>query len=371
MTWINSSPRSYRLDRNVDEAPIGASFLAFSLTFSLLHRPADGLYIYFRMTNITVEKLFNSRAQELELTLLNGNEQGLKKIIYNAELNRPGLALTGFFERFANKRVQMLGETEMAYMNRLDADRLREIARSLFEFDIPMLIISKGITPPFEVIEAADLFDTGVFSSRLSTAELTNRLAAYLEQIFAPSINVHGTLVDVYGVGLLYTGKSGIGKSEVALDLVERGHRLVADDVVKITRTRPDVIIGTGSELLGHHMEIRGVGIIDIEELFGIRSIRLQKRIEVEVNLALWSETEDYERLGIEDKKTTMLGVSIPIVRVPISPGKNITVISEVIAMNHMLKVYGENSALEFTKKLSQTLSRQSMTKEYLESDYE
>ncbi len=323
------------------------------------------------MTNITVEKLFNSRAQELELTLLNGNEKGLTKIIHNAELNRPGLALTGFLERFANKRVQILGETEMAYVGRLPSERLREISGTLFENDIPMVIISKGITPPFEMIEAADRFNTGVFSSRLSTAELTNRLSAYLDHVFAPSINVHGTLVDVYGVGLLYTGKSGIGKSEVALDLVERGHRLVADDVVKITRAKPDVIIGTGSELLGHHMEIRGVGIIDIEELFGIRSIRLQKRIEVEVNLALWSETEDYERLGIEDKKTTMLGVHIPVVRVPISPGKNITVISEVIAMNHMLKVYGENSALEFTKKLSQTLSRQSQVKEYLESDYE
>jgi HPr kinase/phosphorylase len=172
-------------------------------------------------------------------------------------------------------------------------------------------------------------------------------------------------------VGLLYTGKSGIGKSEVALDLVERGHRLVADDVVKITRMAPDVIIGTGSELLGHHMEIRGVGIIDIEELFGIRAIRMQKRIEVEVNLTLWSETEEYERLGIEDNRTTILGVQIPLVRVPISPGKNITVISEVIAMNHMLKVYGENSAVEFTKKLSQKLSRQSVTREYLESDYE
>ena len=146
---------------------------------------------------------------------------------------------------------------------------------------------------------------------------------------------------------------------------------MVADDVVKITRTASDVIIGTGSEMLGHHMEIRGIGIIDIEELFGIRSIRLQKRIEVEVNLSYWSETKDYERLGIEDKKTTVLGVEIPIIKVPISPGKNITVISEVIAMNHMLKVYGENSALEFTKKLSQTLTRQSMTQDYLESDYE
>ncbi len=323
------------------------------------------------MANITVEKLYEARNQDLELTLLSGNNAGLQKTIHNAELHRPGLALTGFFERYANKRIQVLGETEMAYINRLSRERLIEIGEKIFSHDVPMVIISKAITPPLEFIKAGDDSGTAIFSSRLTTAVLSNRLSAYLDHKFAPSINVHGTLVDVYGVGLLYTGKSGIGKSEVALDLVERGHRLVADDVCKVTRVAPDVIMGSGSELLGHHMEIRGVGIIDLEELFGIRAIRLQKRIEVEVHLTLWSETAQYERLGIDDSMTTLLGVQIPQVNVPISPGKNITVISEVIAMNHMLKIYGENSALEFTKKLSQRLVRQSSTKEYLESDYE
>ncbi len=330
------------------------------------------MYVYLIiMSGITVEKLYNSRLQELELTALNSNRAGMKKVIQHPDLHRPGLALTGFFERFSNKRIQILGETEMAYMSRLSLERLAEISRELFERDIPMVIVTKGITPRAEFVDAADRFHTGVFSSRLTTLELINRLSAYLEQIFAPSITVHGTLVDVYGVGLLYTGKSGIGKSEVALDLVERGHRLVADDVIRINRRGADVIMGTGAELLGHHMEIRGVGIIDIEQLFGIRSIRLQKRIEVEVNLALWSETEEYERLGVEAKRTTILGVEIPYVRVPISPGKNITVISEVIAMNHMLKVYGKDSAIEFSEKLSQRLSRESSTRDYLESDLE
>jgi HPr kinase/phosphorylase len=323
------------------------------------------------MPDITVEKLYLARNQDLELTLLSGNVAGMQKSIHNAELHRPGLALTGFFERYASKRIQVLGETEMAYMSRLSPERLIEISEQIFGFDVPMVIVSKGITPPLDFINVGDRHNTAVFSSRLTTADLVNRLSAYLDHVFAPSINVHGTLVDVYGVGLLYTGKSGIGKSEVALDLVERGHRLVADDVVKVTRVAPDVIIGSGSELLGHHMEIRGVGIIDIEELFGIRAIRLQKRIEVEVRLTLWSDTIDYERLGIEDQQTTLLGVRIPLLNVPISPGKNITVISEVIAMNHMLKVYGENSAVEFTKKLSQRLVRQSSTENYLESDYE
>ena len=323
------------------------------------------------MPTMTVAKLFSSRNEDLELTLLNGSDAGMKKIIANPELHRPGLALSGFFERFAHTRVQILGETENVYITQLDEKTLTERARQLFEHDVPMVIMSKGLAPPEAFLKAADEFNTGVFCSRLTTAELRNRLAAYLDQVFAPTITVHGTLVDVYGVGLMYTGKSGIGKSEVALDLVERGHRLVADDVCKITRTTPDVIIGTGSELLGHHMEIRGVGIIDIEELFGIRSIRLQKRVEVEVNLTLWSEDEEYERLGLEDRMTTIMGVSIPVVRVPISPGKNITVISEVIAMNHMLKIYGENSAVEFTKKLSQKIARQSTTRDYLESDVE
>ena len=322
------------------------------------------------MPPITVEKLFQSRNQDLELTLLTSSAS-LNRTIHNAELNRPGLALTGFLDRFPNKRIQVLGETEMAYIGQIDKNRLADVATRIFDADVPMVIVAKGITPPIEFIQVADEFTTPVFSSRLTTSLLVQKLSAYLDHVFAPSTTVHGTLVDVYGVGLLYTGKSGIGKSEVALDLVERGHRLVADDIVKIVRVAPDVIMGTGSDLLGHHMEIRGVGIIDVEELFGIRAIRLQKRIEVEVNLALWQEAEDYDRLGTENQLTTVLGVQSPIVKVPISHGKNITVISEVIAMNHMLKVYGENSAVEFAKKLSQRLSRQSVTEDYLESDYE
>ena len=264
------------------------------------------------MDQLTVHKLYITRNQDLELTLLTSGEEALKKEIFNAELHRPGLALTGFMERFPNRRIQVLGETEMAFISRLEKTKLLEIAETLFGVSVPMIIVTKGITPPMELIKIADKFKTSIFSTRLNTTELSNRLSAYLDHYFAPSINTHGTLVDVYGVGLLYTGKSGIGKSEIALDLVERGHRLVADDVVKVTRTAPDVIIGSGSELLGHHMEIRGIGIIDIEELFGIRSIRMQKRIEVEVSLCHWSDSDDYERLGLEDHKTTLLGVSIP-----------------------------------------------------------
>lgn len=322
------------------------------------------------MPELTVEKLYEDRKDFFDLTLLNSADS-LKKRILNAEIHRPGLALSGFMERFPNQRTQILGETEMAYINQLSHDGLIKTCQRIFATDIPLLIIAKGITPPIAFLEIADKYKTGVFSSRLTTSELTNRLSVILDMIFAPSITVHGTLVDVYGVGLLYTGKSGIGKSEIALDLVERGHRLVADDVIRITRKAPDLIVGSGSELLGHHMEVRGMGIIDVEKLFGIRAIRLQKRIEVEAHLTLWTDDLDYERLGIEEQRTAILGVSIPQVSIPISPGKNITVISEVIAMNHMLKVYGENTAAEFSKRLSERIQRQAITKDYLESDYE
>lgn len=322
------------------------------------------------MPELTVEKIYNDRKDFFDITLLN-SETGLKKRIVSAEVHRPGLALAGFMERFIHLRTQILGETEMKYLSQMSRETLQEAGERIFGNDIPMMIVSKGLTPPLDFLGVADKHGTAVFSSRLTTAELTNRISVYLDAFFAPSVTVHGTLVDVYGVGLLYTGKSGIGKSEIALDLVERGHRLVADDVVKIIRKSPDVIVGTGSELLGHHMEIRGIGIIDVEKLFGIRSIRLQKRIEVEVHLTLWSDDLEYERLGLEENATTILGVSIPQINVPISPGKNITVISEVISMNHMLKVYGENTAVEFSKRLAERLHRQAMTEDYLEADYE
>ncbi len=322
------------------------------------------------MSDLTVGKLYKDRKDFFELTLLNSDEN-LKKVIHNPEIHRPGLALTGFMERFPSQRAQILGETEMTYIGELKPDELIDMCEKIFCNNLPLVIIAKGITPPIDLLAIADKHKTAVFSSRLSTSELTNRLSVVLDTIFAPTITIHGTLVDVYGVGLLYTGKSGVGKSEIALDLVERGHRMVADDVINITRKAPDLIVGTGSELLGQHMEIRGIGIIDVEKLFGIRAIRLQKRIEVEVHLTFWRDDLDYERLGIEEHRTTILGVSIPQVTIPISPGKNITVISEVIAMNHMLKVYGENTAAEFSKRLSERIHRQSMTKDYLEADYE
>jgi len=205
-----------------------------------------------------------------------------------------------------------------------------------------------------------------------STTPFIHSLTNYLDFMFAPHTTVHGSLVDVYGCGLLFTGRSGIGKSETALDLVERGHRLVADDVVTITRRHGDILVGSGSQLMRHHMEIRGLGIIDVQSIFGVRSIRLQKRVEVEVVLKEWSADEDYERMGLEDRKTAILGLEIPRVEVPIVPGKNVTVVAEVVALNYLVKVYGGYSPAErLNQHLIELMKRKSAAKAWVREDTE
>jgi HPr kinase/phosphorylase len=322
------------------------------------------------MAPLTVAHLLAERDEHFELTPLTG-QTGLHKQILTSEIHRPGLALAGYMQRFPNERAQVLGETELSYLHDVDAAERRQRLTTLFMHPMPFLVATKGLQPPSELIEIAAMNDTAVLVTSLSTTDFIYRLSVYLDNIFALRTTQHGTLVDVYGVGLLYTGRSGIGKSECALDLIERGHRLVADDVVNITKKGPDVIVGMASDMLGHHMEVRGIGILDIEKLFGIRSVRLQKRIEVIVKLVQWEDGIDYERLGLEDKFSQVLGVEVPVVSIPVSPGKNITVISEVIAMNHMLKVYGENTAERFSQRLAEEIKRRRATGGYLEADTE
>jgi HPr kinase/phosphorylase len=319
---------------------------------------------------MTVGKLISERREFFEFfPLLDG--VGYDKPLTNSLTHRPGLALAGYTDRFANSRTQVLGQTEVSYLMSLTDEQLEERLQKIFSFDIPLFIVTKGMVPPRKFLDYALQNQVAVIQTNLSTTELITRLTIYLDNIFAPQTTIHGSLVDVYGVGLLYTGRSGIGKSECALDLVERGHRLVADDVVKITKKATGVIVGSPVEKLGHHMEVRGIGIIDIEKLFGIRAIRLQKRIEVEVRLETWDESKEYDRLGIDEHRTSILGVEIPVVVIPVSPGKNITVISEVISMNHMLKVYGENTAQRFIQRLSEEIARRKSTFSYLEADTE
>jgi HPr kinase/phosphorylase len=237
---------------------------------------------------------------------------------------------------------------------------------------MPCILICKGIDVPTRLIERANQCQVPVLRTPQSTTPFIHSLTLYLDHMFAPHTTMHGSLVDVYGCGLLFTGRSGIGKSECALDLVERGQRLVADDVVTVTKRHGDVLIGTGNQLLRHHMEIRGLGIIDVQSIFGIRAIRLQKRVEVQVDLQEWSSTEDYERVGLDEKKTDILGVEIPYVQVPITPGKNITVIAEVIALNYLVKVTGGYSPAErLNRHLLEVMKRKSAARTWVREDTE
>ncbi len=319
------------------------------------------------MRTLRVGELFDRKREILNLELIAG-EAGLEREITGPDVSSPGLVVTGFTERFAAGRLQVLGETEIAYMGSLTPADLKRAAERFLGLDIPCVFVTKGLDAPRPLAEAAERAGVPLIRTALKTGEFYRRIKPYLEQEFAPTTDVHGSLADVYGVGLLFVGESGIGKSETVLDLVERGHRLVADDVVRVTRQGNDVLIGRGHELQMHHMEIRGIGIIDVKALFGIRAIRQQKRIEVQVHLERWSDQVTYDRTGLDKEATTILDVSIPRVLIPLNPGKNITVISEVIAMNHLLKYTGVDSAFQFSEGLRHAMRP---VREYLEQDYE
>lgn len=306
---------------------------------------------------------------DLKLSLLTG-ETGLSRKIVNAETNRPGLALSGFVDRFSNNRIQILGETELTYLKSLPGDQRSASLVRLFELGIPCMVVTKGMDPPRELIETAERFETPLLGTSLTTDAFVHSLIEYLEPYFAPMTTVHGALVDVYGVGLLFTGRSGIGKSETALDLVERGHRLVADDVVTAYRMRRGIVMGTSNTVTQHFMEIRGVGIIDVTRMFGIRSIRVRKRIEVVVNLEDWNNDGDYERTALDEKTTTLLDAELPYVRIPINPGKNLTVISEVVALRHLLKVVGINPASTLNQRVLEVMKEGERVR-YRREDYE
>ena len=316
---------------------------------------------------LTVEELLRTKRESLALELLT-DERGLQREIGTPDISSPGLVLTGYTERFPSDRMQVLGETEVSFLESLDEERRRAAIEAFLSFDIPVVFITKGQEAPPPLLQAANLSGTPIIRTALKTAEFYTRIKPFLEERFAPTTTMHGSLADVYGVGLLFVGASGIGKSEAVLDLVERGHRLVADDLVLISRRGNEILIGKGHELQRHHMEIRGVGIIDVRKLFGVRAIRQQKRVEVVVKLEVWDKDAYYDRTGLDNKSMDVLGVPVPMVTIPLVPGKNITVVSEVVAMNHLLKYAGVNTAEIFNRRLQR---RMAGTPEYLEEDYE
>lgn len=321
---------------------------------------------------LTVRKFIEANGESLSLEDL-GDGVGLDTGIPNADISSPGLALAGYVDRFVAERLQVLGETEIKYLSSLaEADRSR-ILNSFFAFAMPAVVVTKNQDPPEGLREAAARAGIPLLRTRLKTAEFYRRIKPVLEAEFAETTTLHGSLADVFGVGLFFTGKSGIGKSECVLDLVERGHRLVADDLVIAARRGNDVLIGRGHELQRHHMEIRGVGLIDIPSIFGIRAVRQQKRIEVVVRLEEWDQKAVVDRTGLDTQNTTILGVEIPLITVPLNPGKNITVIAEVIALNHLLRYSGVNPAEVFNERLIGKMRRAAAgnVREYLQEDEE
>ena len=319
---------------------------------------------------VTVGRLIERLKEPLQLEQLAGSD-GKNREIENPDVSSPGLALAGYVGRFIAERVQIMGETEITYLSTLGEVERRRILAQFFAFPIPCIFITKGLRAVPPLVELAQAAGVPVHRSPMKTAEVYRRLKPVMEELFAPSSTLHGSLADVFGVGVLFTGASGIGKSECVLDLVERGHRLVADDLVICFRRGNDIVIGRGHELQRHFMEIRGVGLIDVRSIFGIRAVRQQKRIEVVVQLLEWSENSPVDRTGLEPQIMTILGIELPKITVYLNPGKNITVISEVIAMNHLLRYYGENPAEAFNQRLIGRMREASDSKQYLSQDDE
>ncbi len=319
---------------------------------------------------LTVAQFYEQLKDVLQLDLL-GDPRGLERTVTMADASGPGLVLAGSTGRFVHQRVQVLGETEVSYLASLPDDVRRRNLRTFFSYEIPCVMVTKGLALPPGFEEEASAAGVAILRSKLKTLEFYKRVSPFLEQVFAPTTNLHGSLADVFGVGLLFTGGSGIGKSECVLDLVERGHRLVADDLVLCTRRGTDIVIGRGHDLSRHFMEIRGVGLIDIPKIFGIHAVRQQKRVEVVVVLEKWDALTDVDRTGLAGETTTILDVELPKITVGLNPGKNITVIAEVIAMNHLLRYSGVHAAEAFNERLKSKMRQKADVGRYLRDDDE
>ncbi|MCI1207992.1 MAG: HPr(Ser) kinase/phosphatase [Treponema sp.] len=287
---------------------------------------------------------------EMNLKCIAGR-QGLTKALPVPNINRPGLALSGFFESFAYDRVQLFGRGEVAYLEKLHAEKKTDTLRKLFAFPVPCCIFTHSLNPTPEFIQIAEESSCAVLQTNLESTDCSSRLLRVFSNIYAPRKTMHGVLVEVYGVGILLSGHSGVGKSETALELVERGHRLVADDIVEIRCVNGNTLLGQGANsLISHHMEIRGLGIINISQLYGVGAIREQKEVQLVVELEEWNSNKVYDRLGNDQKTIDLLGVSVPTLEIPVKPGRNLPIIIEAAAMNERLKKMGYYSAKDFNQ---------------------
>lgn len=277
--------------------------------------------------------------------------------IASAELNRPGLQFVGFYEHFAYERPQVVGLTEMAYLESLPDELRTERLETFFSYPIPCVILCRGMMPTDDMLALAKSHDIALLRTEAVTTRLFSQAMNYLNHCLAPRATLHGVLVDVYGVGVLITGESGVGKSETALELVKRGHQLVADDVVDICRVSDNRLVGESPETIRHFMEIRGVGIIDIKAIYGIGSVLMSKSIDLVIHLEPWKEQKAYDRLGLSDDYTTMMDVRVPQLVLPVRPGRNLAIIIEVAARNYSLKNMGYSAAKELDRRLNEMMN--------------
>ena len=300
------------------------------------------------------------------LDLNNFTEQvNLKqKKVCITEINRPALQLHGYFEHFAEGRVQIIGMVEFAYLQQVAKERKREAYDKFMSFDIPCVVFCRGFQPDEDFLEAATRHNVAVLGTERATSALTAELIRTLNEELAPCITIHGVLVDVYGEGVLIMGESGIGKSEAALELIKRGHRLVADDVVEIKKVSEATLLGSAPNITRHFIELRGIGIIDVKSLFGVECVKLEQSIDLVINLEEWSKDTEYDRLGLEDQYTEFLGNRVVSHNIPIRPGRNIAIIVESAAVNHRQKKMGYNAAQELYNRVTQNIMKGSAKKE-------
>lgn len=275
--------------------------------------------------------------------------RGLPRALTVPELNRPGLALSGFYENFAANRVQLFGRGETAYLQKLHNENNTQAVQEFFKNPIPCCVFTYNLEPTEEFRKAAEENCCAILQTDLTSTDFSNRVVRVFSNIFAAHQTLHGVMIEVYGIGILLTGHSGVGKSETALELVERGHRLVADDIIEIRCVNGNVLLGRGiNTIISHHMEIRGLGIINISQLYGVGAVRDQKEVQMIVKLEEWDSNKAYDRLGTEQNYQEILGVKVPVIEIPVKPGRNLPIIIEAAAMNERLKNMGYNSAKDF-----------------------
>ena len=296
--------------------------------------------------------------EKMELKLLTPDIETGDKVVTVPDINRPALQLTGFFDHFDSERVQVIGHVEAAYMETLDEETRKDRYEQLMSYNIPCIVFCRSMMPDAQMIEAAREYQIPLLQTDKATSSFEAEIIRWMKVMLAPTISIHGVLVDVYGEGVLITGESGIGKSEAALELIKRGHRLVTDDVVQISKVSDETLVGTAPDITRHFIELRGIGIVDVKTLFGVQSVRETKNIDLVITLEEWNKEREYDRLGLEDQYTEFLGNKVVCHNLPIRPGRNLAIIVETAAINHRQKSMGYNAAQELYQRVQRNLTK-------------